>query len=429
MLTTSSMRKALQGALITLASTTAIVALLPSVALAAAKSEISAKVGKPLQEAKDLMTAKKFKEAIAKVKEADAMGDKKPAEETLINEMLYYLYSQTKDYNNVISVSESMLAKGQVSGAEANKRILTLSQLYLGMKNYPKSLQYAERYLKEAGQDPEVLRQVAQTYYLQNDFAKTADISSKYIKANAGGAKPPSEDWYKLWMSSLFKQNKTTEAADVQEQVLGMYPSLSYWEDMFKYVKSESSFNDRQNIIMYRLIDAVGIAKGPALIEVSELSLASGNPGDAKYFLEKGVSSGELKGDREKKLLAKATADAATDLPMLASIEKEAGNKPTGEPLVKIGEGYLGHRQYDKAVEALTKGLAKGKVGFQDETNINLGIAYLGAKKQPEAIKAFKAVPATSKVARLSRLWASYAAKPLSAPAPAAASTPPAKTK
>ena len=92
---------------------------------------------------------------------------------------------------------------------------------------------------------------------------------------------------------------------------------------------------------MYRLMDAVGIAKGQTFIEVAELSLASGNPGDAKYFLEKGVNSGELKGDREKKLLAKATTDAATDLPMLASIEKKLPVKITGEPLVKIAEGYL----------------------------------------------------------------------------------------
>lgn len=426
MLTTSSLRKTLQAALITLATAGTLVALAPTSAYAA--SEISAKVGKPLKEAKDLLAAKKYKEALGKVKEADGMPDKKPAEEALINEMLSYLYLQAKDYTSALNVYESMLAKGQFAPGEANKRILTMSQLYLQIQNYPKSLQYAERYLKEVGQDPEVSRQIAQIYFIQKDYAKTADIAGKYIKANAGGAKPPSEDWYKLWMSALFKQNKTTEVADVQEQVLGMYPSQAYWEDMFKYVKNESNFNDRQNIIMYRLMDAVGLAKSPALIDISELSLASGNPGDAKYFLEKGIASGELKGEREKKLLAKATADAATDLPMLASIEKEAGNKPTGEPLVKIGEGYLGHRQYDKAIDAFTKGLAKGKVSFQDETNINLGIAYLGAKKQPEALKAFKAVPATSKVARLSRLWASYAAKPLSAPA-AASTTPPAKTK
>lgn len=428
MLTTSSMRKALQGALITLASVGTVAALLPANAYAA-KSEISAKVGKPLQEAKDLLTAKKYREAIAKVKEADAMPDKKPAEESLINEMLSYLYLQTKDYNSALNVYEAMLAKGQFPAGEVNKRILTMSQLYLSMKNYPKSLQYAERYLKEVGQDPEVSRQIAQIYFLQGDFAKTADIAGKYIKANSNGAKPVSEDWYKLWMSALFKQNKTTEVADVQEQVLGMYPSLAYWEDMFKYVRNESSFNDRQNIIMYRLMDAVGTIKSPGLIEVAELSLASGNPGDAKFFLDKGITSGELKGEREKKLLAKASADATSDLPMLASIEKEAASKPTGEPLVKIAEGYLGHRQYDKAIEAFTKGLSKGKLSFQDETNINLGIAYLGAKKPAEAIKAFKSVPATSKVARLSRLWASYAAKPIVAAPATATPAPAAKAK
>ena len=110
------MRKALQGALITFASVTACSALLPNSVFAAAKSEISAKVGKPLQEAKDLIAAKKFKEAIGKVKE-EAMPDKKPAEDALINEMLSYLYLQTKDYNSALNVYESMLAKANLRRA------------------------------------------------------------------------------------------------------------------------------------------------------------------------------------------------------------------------------------------------------------------------------------------------------------------------
>jgi hypothetical protein len=420
----SSIRKALQGALITLASVTTLSALVaPQVW--AAKAEMSKKVGTPLKEAQSLIAAKKYKEAMAKIKEADAVSGKSAYEEKVINEMQAAVYFALRDYANGAAIYESMLAKNQFEPGEVNQRILAISQAYMGVKNYTKALQYSERYLKEAGQDQEVLRTVAQIHLLQGDLAKTADISSKYIKSAAASGKPASEDWYKLWLKALFDQKKTTEYADAIEQTLAIYPSQNYWEGMITGVKAESSFNDRQNLILLRLIDALGIAKGKDYVEMAELSLASANPGDAKAALEKGMAAGLLTGDREKKLLAKATADAASDLASLASIEKQAAAAPNGESLVRIGEAYLGHGQFDKAAEMIAKGIAKGGVSFKDESNINLGIAYLGAKKQADAIKAFKAVPASSKVARLSRLWAVKAttATPAAAtakPAPAA---------
>ena len=44
-------------------------------------------VGKPLQAAQDHMKAQRFKEALAKVREADAVGSKTANEQTLIERM------------------------------------------------------------------------------------------------------------------------------------------------------------------------------------------------------------------------------------------------------------------------------------------------------------------------------------------------------
>jgi len=70
-----------------------------------------------------------------------------------------------------------------------------------------------------------------------------------------------------------------------------------------------------------------------------------------------------------------------------------------------VGEAYLGHGQYQSAITSFTKALTKGSIKNKDEVNLNLGIAYLRLNKNEEAIKAFKAVPASSKLALMSRLW------------------------
>lgn len=216
-------------------------------------------------------------------------------------------------------------------------------------------------------------------------------------------------------MSTQHKQNKKTEVVATLERLLELYPNQQYWSDMFTYLLQGSSFSDGENIIYLRLVQKANLLQADEYVELAELSLAITNPGEAKAVLEEGFTTGVLgKGeskDRDLKLLVMARTQAAEDLKLLPSIEKEAAAKPTGEALVKVGEAYLGHRQYESAVASFTKGLAKGSIKNKDETNINLGIAYLGLNKQEDAVKAFKTVPASSKLALMSRLWAIQAAK------------------
>lgn len=384
-------------------------------AKAAETQQVSAKVGKPLKKAQELMAAKQWKEALAKTKEVAAMKGKNPAEEAIINEMLAYCMMNLKDYSGAVSVYETMLAAGQFKPEDVPKRVLTMSQIYFALKNYPKSIQYGERYLKDAGTDLEVLRQVAQAYFLQNDLAKTEVYTQRLIDTAKKQGKPVEEDWLKLLMSSQHKQNKKVEVIATLERLLASYPNDQYWSDMFTYLLQGSSFSDGENIIYLRLVQQANMLQPDEYIELAELSLAITNPGEAKAILEEGFTKGVLgKGeskDRDLKLLAMARTQAAEDLNSLPSIEKEAAAKPTGEALVKVGEAYLGHGKYENAIAAFTKGLAKGGIKNKDETNLNLGIAYLRLNKSAEAIQAFNAVPATSKLALMSRLWVIQAGK------------------
>lgn len=414
----NKMIRLLRVAVLGVCSCVAIAPLVSQHAFAAKAAEtqqVSAKVGKPLKKAQELMAAKQWKEALAKTKEVAAMEGKNPAEEAIINEMLAYSMMNLKDYSGAVNVYETMLAAGQFKPEDVPKRVLTMSQIYFALKNYPKSIQYGERYLKDAGTDLEVLRQVAQAYFLQNDLAKTEVYTQRLIDTAKKQGKPVEEDWLKLLMSSQHKQNKKVEVIATLERLLASYPNDQYWSDMFTYLLQGSSFSDGENIIYLRLVQQANMLQPDEYIELAELSLAITNPGEAKAILEEGFTKGVLgKGeskDRDLKLLAMARTQAAEDLNSLPSIEKEAAAKPTGEALVKVGEAYLGHGKYENAIAAFTKGLAKGGIKNKDETNLNLGIAYLRLNKSAEAIQAFNAVPATSKLALMSRLWVIQAGK------------------
>ena len=81
-----------------------------------------------------------------------------------------------------------------------------------------------------------------------------------------------------------------------------------------------------------------------------------------------------------------------------------------GEADVKVGLAYLGLGDFDKAVEAIERGLKPERVARVkrvDDANMNLGIAYYKLGKKDEASKAFTAAAADPRMARAAKVWIS----------------------
>ena len=66
-----------------------------------------------------------------------------------------------------------------------------------------------------------------------------------------------------------------------------------------------------------------------------------------------------------------------------AQEEAEANKSAAGELDVKLGEVYYGFGDYQKAVDAINKGLQKGNIKHQDEAYVYLGLANAQLKNYP----------------------------------------------
>src|ERR1700758_4406244 len=71
------------------------------------KQTNSAKLAKPLKEANDDIKAKKFADAIAKLKDAENIAGKTPYDQHLINDMLTFAYIKTQDLGDAAKVMEA----------------------------------------------------------------------------------------------------------------------------------------------------------------------------------------------------------------------------------------------------------------------------------------------------------------------------------
>src|SRR5204863_9833728 len=103
----------------------AVAAVVPATAQAQA---VRPEVGKPLQAAQDLIRAQRFKEALAKVREAEAVPNKSAGESSLIERMRLAAASGAGDVETAARSFEAI--GGQVSAAERLRMIESLAGGY-----------------------------------------------------------------------------------------------------------------------------------------------------------------------------------------------------------------------------------------------------------------------------------------------------------
>jgi tetratricopeptide (TPR) repeat protein len=388
--------------------------LAPAAALAADKPKNSEKLAKPLKEAHDDLNAKKFPEAIAKLKEADGTAGKTPYDQHLINDMLAFAYIKTTDYADAAKAMEAELDDGFTTPSEQQQKTRALAAMHYQLKNYDKAIEFGQRAVKGGFAEEETRKIVGQSYYLKGDWKNTLKFEEGMVDASIKAGASPNSEALQLVLSACVKMDDTACTTKALEKLVTYYPKPEYWSNLLFGMMKETANSDANTLQTFRLMSEVDVLKSADdYIELAQLAMDAGSPGEAQRALQRGFDKNVFADQRNKekaqRLLDKAKAKAAADQPTLDKIAKQADAAPTGQQNAGMGLAYLGYGQYDKAVDEYTKAITKGGLKNQAETQLMLGISQLKAGHKDEAIKAFKAVKGDAILERLASLWALHA--------------------
>ena len=410
--TKPSLCGSLTGAVI--AATAAV--LLGSVALAeeGGKQTNSAKLAKPLKAAQDDLNAKKYADAIGKLREAEGTAGKTPYDQHIINEMLKVAYVRTQNFVEAAKVMEAELDDGFVKPSEMNGLVRALAQVNYQIKMYDKAIEFGNRAIKGGYADDELRTLVGQAYYLRGDWKGTLHFEENMVDAQVKEGHTPKKESLDLILSACVKLNDQPCETRALERVVTYYPKPDYWYQLLYTMRQQTSGNDINTLQTYRLMSEVDVLKSPDdYTEMAQLALEAGSPGEAQRILEKGFAKSIFTDARAKskneRLLESAKKAAAADQASLAKNEKEADAAPTGGKNVGVGLAYFGYGQYDKAADELAKGLSKGGLRNETEARLLLGIAQLKAGHKEDAAKSFRAVKGDPSLERLANLWTLHA--------------------
>jgi hypothetical protein len=380
----------------------------------AADKPMNSKVaGKPLQAAKASLDAKKYPDAIAKLKDIQALSGKNAYDDFLTNEMLSFAYLKTNNYAEAVKVLEPMLDSEYVPKADIPKRVRQLTSIYIQLKSYDKVIAFGDRATKGGYADDEMLTWVGQAYYLKGDYKGSAKYVESYIQNEVKAGKKPKENTLLVLQSSCSKLNDSPCLQRTFEQLVTYYPKVQYWQNLVDtmYHTQASGEAGEQNLLqVYRLAAAVDVLKKPSdFTEYAQLALERGAAGEAQAVLEKGFANKIFTESRDiernKRLLESSKKQAAADQAALAKKASDAAAGKAGDQDVSVGLAYMGYQQYDKAVEAINRGLAKPGLANAADARLSLGIAELRAGRKDDARKTFKTVKGDPTLERLANLW------------------------
>jgi tetratricopeptide (TPR) repeat protein len=387
---------------------------LGATAVGADKPQNSAKLAKPLKEAHDDLNAKKYPEAIAKLKEADGTAGKTPYDQHLINDMLAFAYIRTSNYPDAAKAMEAELDDGFTPPNEQQQKIRALAALNYQLKNYDKAIDFGQRALKGGFGEEETKKIVGQAYYLKGDWKNTLKFEEGLVDASIKAGSNPNSESLQLILSACVKMDDNPCTTKALEKLVTYYPKPEYWQNLLFGLLKETASSDANTLQAYRLMFEVDVLKNADdYIEMAQLAMDAGSPGEAQRALQRGFDKNVFADQRNKekaqRLLDKAKQKAAADQPTLDKIAKQADSAPTGAQNNGMGLAYLGYGQYDKAVDEYTKAVTKGGLKNAPETQLMLGIADLKAGHKEDAVKAFKAVKGDPVLERLANLWALHA--------------------
>ena len=376
---------------------------------------VRAEVGKPLQAANELMRANKFKEALAKIHEAENAPNRTAQENYLIDSSRGSAAAGARDVPTAIRSFEAVVASGKAPPATQLKMIESLASMHYSNRDYPAAIQWAQRYARDGGGNGGQIRTLLiQAYFQSGDFANTAKESLADIQADQKAGRTPAEEKLQLLANAYLRQKNTGGYIATIEKLLNYYPKKSLWADIVSRLQAKPGFADRLSLDVYRLRLATGnLIATNDFMEMSQLALQAGFPGEAKKIVDDGYAAGALgKGTevgRHKRLRDLIEARVKENGKALAAGSKEeAEAQRNSDAMFTMAYNRFTSGQVDAGIRAMEDAIKKGDLKRPEDAKLHLGVALIQANQKAKGVQILKAVKGEDGVSDMANLWTIY---------------------
>ncbi len=385
-----------------------------SLGFAAAQAQVRPEAGRHLQAAQGLLKGGKFKEALAKLRDVEAVSGRNADENALLEQLRLAAAQGALEPDTMARAFDTLKGSGRLSGAQNLQYIEAIAGTYLRANQNAKALQWANRYFAEGGTS-NAMKQVQTTaQYYSGDVGPIIKSTMAEIQANEKAGQVPSRDKLNLLMNAANRAKDANAESFGAEKLLQYYPSKEIWASALATAAARRGFSPRFQFDLYRLRLLTDNMRGAEdYMELAQMAAQAGFPDEGRRAVEAGFKAGVLgqgkdadRHNRLKTFMDKRVADtrAGFDTALAAARDVKAGDGliPLGLYLAQSGKAKDG-------VALIQEGIDKGQLKREDDAKFALGLAQFWAGDANKAIATWRGVRGTDGSGEVARLWSIYA--------------------
>lgn len=372
-------------------------------------------VGKHLRDASAMIKAGKYKEALAKVRDAESVANRNGTENYNIEAMRVAAASGAGDADSMVRGFEAMKASGKLGQAEQLRIMESIAGTYLRVKDNAKALSWAQRYFKEGGSSPTMKQVLQNAQFLSGDMSATIKDTLDEIAADEKAGRAPPRDRLNLLLFAAQKKGDGNAESVATEKLLNYYPDPKLWAQILGSLPQKKGFaSDRFQLDLYRLRLATGnMREANDYMEMAQLAAQAGVPEEGKQVVDNGFAANLLgqgaEGARHKRLAELMVKKISEAKAASAANVKAAEEAKDGNAFVTLGLATAYGGDAKKGAAQIEQGIAKGNLKRPEDAKLYLGIAYFIGGDVNKALAAWRTVKGTDGAADLARLWAIHA--------------------
>lgn len=403
-----------------------VLAALPPVAEAARKKDEAASQESDPQFSKGFrkvapavqkdVTDQKWPEVLTGVAELEALEGLSEDDWRVILNWKLLAQQATGDTDGLMATLRAWLERGYATPEQQVQFNQNLAAYYSQKDDAENTMKYYKAFI-EVNPDPEPseIAVMGRLYLQRDDNQQGAVWLNKAIDAAKARGEVPDELYYQLLDRAYVQMLDAESRLTNLENLVKLYPKGDYYSRVLSIYRS-STGDDRVTMInAYRLALAdSGLTTVGEHLGYADTALVLGSPGEALRAMEKGIAAGIVPdAASNQEVIQEARSAMARDRKDLPRDAQTAAKDPKGELDVKVGLGFFSLAEWDKSIESVRRGLAKGGVKRVDDASLLLGAALLQVGKYEEAKQAFakaaEAAGANQIMRRISGLWIAYA--------------------
>jgi Tfp pilus assembly protein PilF len=367
--------------------------------------ELRAALAKPLATAHQLLNAGRYPQAMAAVRQADAVPGKTAHEHFIIEEMRAAIAERSHDFATASAAYQRMLASGEVSGAQAARIYQAEASVTYSSGNYAAAVGWIDKYFKAGGSSPEMRTLQIQSLYLSKNFAEAGRLQAQVVAAQTRAGRIPGENELLLLYNCQKGSGDNAGALNTIKELVLYYQKPDYWRNVIDTLRAKQGFSDRLTFDVYRLEFSLGLVNSPAdAMEMTELAVQAKLAGEAKNIVDKSFAGGP-DAARLQRLKALVDQTYAAELAQLGKEDADAATDKDGNRLLGLGETYDSFGKFDKGIPLIKQAIAMGDLRHPEDAKLQLGIAYYNSGDKKDAISTLRSVRGTDGTTDLAQLW------------------------